>query len=368
MPKTNKVIFSRTNQQRVRRMKNREISFQEQFNEKNIKCCSLNKLLRASPEELIALVPILKKIAQHNKKTNDLIMDGCFSFGPEVNETEVNENLFEHLQKHYAGHRGKTLKYTFQTKKDRFRETIIKDSQDIFNNCLKISAENSIKKYFNSVDVSKYNPTDKYLNDQRENALSKNPIIEYFEPVKEIIISEAPDPPKLNLNVIVVSKEPMKTQIKKIKSLKIEPVPITQSEKFESSESDNEDLDDFESNIKKEMDTDRDINTTEDLRKFAKLIKKQINTDLKERVSEFLDNQPMQGYEHLQDDREHKDTKENIIMDFAFQFKSVKRKNPLLTKWTSRNPISTNKIINSMVSRIIANRNREITNYKKCEL
>ena len=176
MPKSNKVIFSRTIQQQVRRMKTRETTFQEQFTEKNIKCCSLDKLLRSSPEEILSLVPILKKIAQHNKKTNDLIMGGYFSFGPEVNETEINENLFEHIQAQYAGHRGKTLKYTLQDKKDRFRETIIKDNQDTFNNCLKISAENAIKKYFDSVDVSKYKPTDTYLKKQEQKEQSKNPI------------------------------------------------------------------------------------------------------------------------------------------------------------------------------------------------
>ena len=128
MPKINSKVKSRNQQQQLRRMREREVVFASKFTESSITCCSLSKLFQASETEINALIPILKKIIQHNIKVQELIKERCYT--PErIATDEFNTGLFEYLTEKYKGVAGQKLKYKNSDRKDKFRQTVIEQSQ-----------------------------------------------------------------------------------------------------------------------------------------------------------------------------------------------------------------------------------------------
>lgn len=360
MPKTNKPVLSKTNQQRVRRMKEREVAFQQQFDEAGIECCSLERLYRASPDEIKALIPIMKKLVQHNKKVNDLIMNKSFSFGATTSD-EINQELLNHLATKYKGVKGKELKYKHQDRKDKFREIVIKDNQDIFNNCLKIEAENTIKTLYVSIDVNDFDPPTRYYDREAKLESDSMPVINmHVQP--EIVKIDAPLPPKVNMSCVVVNPREKTPQEKappvKATPVKTPPVKTTLLDDADSS-SDEDDLEAFEQKNDVLVNTDKDETHSLDLKTYANSIKKIIKGNMKERINTYLLNidDANNEYEHLEEDNhgyiEHVETPQDIIECFALHFKRPKRGSKKeLYKWTIRNPTATKKIISKMYKSI----------------
>lgn len=182
MPKINSKVFSADQQQRLRRMKNQSLKLVESF--ENIKCVSLYKLYEATEAELLALIPLIKKVITHNAKTAELIAEDCYR--PDtVKADEYNIPLYNELIIKYDTHAGKTLKYKLDHKKEAFKSTIIADNQELFNNNLSIANDNAIKKLFNDIDISNYQITDRFLKREAKEADEK-----------AIIINEEPITPK----------------------------------------------------------------------------------------------------------------------------------------------------------------------------
>ena len=216
MPRLNGKVNSRNDQQKLRRMREREADFVAKFTENNITCVTFEQLLKGSEAELTALIPIIKKIIQHQEKVNELIASNVFRLEP-ISANEINTELYEYLQDQYKGIASKTLKYKNSDRKDVFRETIIKENQLQFNNCLTIEAENTIKKFFDDIDISNYEPTTLFYKREEEERKANQTWINTEEKKEEPIIYEPPPPP-----------EPVQTPMKPVKPKKIkkpEPTP-----------------------------------------------------------------------------------------------------------------------------------------------
>lgn len=158
MPKINSKVFSKDQQQKLRRMAQREAQFEAQFAENNIKCCTLDRLYATSTTELTDLLGIIKKMIQHNKKTDDLIAEGCYKSDAIIDD--YDDEMSNYLAEKYKGQKGKILKYTYCHQKDKFREEVINDNQLQFNNRLSTKMETSIKKLYDDIDISGYELTD----------------------------------------------------------------------------------------------------------------------------------------------------------------------------------------------------------------
>ena len=89
MPKINTKVNSRMDQQKLRRMKEREAKFTTQFTENAITCVSFEQLLRGSNSELESLIPIIKKIIQHKEKVDSLITANLFRLEV-ISTNEIN--------------------------------------------------------------------------------------------------------------------------------------------------------------------------------------------------------------------------------------------------------------------------------------
>ena len=196
MPKINSKVFTADQQQRLRRMKNQSLKLVESF--ENIKCVSLYKLYEATEAELLALIPLIKKVITHNAKTAELIAEDCYRPEP-IKADEYNISLYNELIIKYDTHAGKTLKYKLDHKKEAFKSTIIADNQELFNNNLSIANDNAIKKLFNDIDISNYQITDRFLKreakeaDEKAIIINEEPITPKKERIKRVKPSEKPD-------------------------------------------------------------------------------------------------------------------------------------------------------------------------------
>lgn len=351
--------FSKLQLQKIRRHTLKEAKLQDDFSNYNIKCCNYSDLINAEVVELDKLSSIIKKIKIHRKATDRLLQEKLIDNDEIKEPLKLHKPLLAYLQEEYKGVKGQKIKFTHENK-DKRRQIIIQEHQDKFNNCLTIEAENSITELFNGITDLKV--SFKYYDDLRKSELLKIPMIEPVEEEQvpaENLILDAPELPKIDINLVVVNKK----LIKKNK-LTVKPAIITD----DVNDSDDEDINDFELRIKRESSIDQDVNSKEDLKKWSSLIKKQIKADLRERMDEFLFNEPVNDeYSHLEDERNEKttETKSDIINDFLRPFKTVKNRNKTLTNWTSRNPASTKKIIEKLIIRIEASIKRENTIYEK---
>lgn len=287
MPKINTKVNTRDQQQRLRRMKQREADFEEKLSENNINCVSLDKLYGASKAELLALIPIIKKIIQHNEKTAVLISERVYN-PPEISTDEYNTELYDYLKDTYKGHKGKTLKYTYCHQKDRFRQTIIAENQLQINNCLPIAVENSIKKLFNNIDISDYNISETYI---RNETKARDAKIEaqreaqretQRETQREIVIPEAPPPPTPTPETMTPLK-PTKKPTKK-------PTAKPAYESCINSDSDS----DIEADIKAleiRDTTDQDTNTPEDIKRWRNKISKLWKDEIEDHFNNIEDDE-----------------------------------------------------------------------------
>ena len=357
MPKINSKVNSRAQQQRLRRMRERESDFASKFTDNSITCCSLPKLYRASETELTALIPILKKIIQHNSKVQELIQERCYT--PErIARDEYNTGLFEHLTEKYKGVAGQKLKFKNSDKKDKFRETVIKENQLQFNNCLPREVENSIVKLFDSINTANFTPTEKFYEDQKKEAEARQEwVIPEVEEPEEI--PEPPEPPTPTRTPLKPKKiKKIKKETKKIKK-ETTPPPVCEPD----SESDS----DIEEDIKKmEMreNTDQDSNTKDDLKQWRAKLNKLWKDDIEEHYNDINDDDD----EDYNKDLNHEENEQQMIARLTEKYlnetqsiiklyinKSKNLQNGTkaqIGKWTSRNPISLNKIITSIVKKI----------------
>jgi hypothetical protein len=183
MPKINSKVFTADQQQRRRRMKERNQKFIEEFDKNNIKCVSLYKLYDASADELTALIPIIKKIIIHNAKTAELIKEGVYKPDP-IKADEYNVSLYNTLFAKYNNQHGKKLKYKYDHKKETFKQTIIEENQDLFNKNMSSNNSNTITKLFNDIDISKFELSERFINKEKKAAEAKKAIIDE-EPKEE---------------------------------------------------------------------------------------------------------------------------------------------------------------------------------------
>jgi hypothetical protein len=195
MPKINSKVFTADQQQRRRRMKERNKKFIEEFDKNNIKCVSLYKLYDASADELTALIPIIKKIIIHNAKTAELIKEGVYKPEP-IKPDEYNVSLYNTLFAKYNNQHGKTLKYKYDHKKDTFKQTIIEENQELFNKNISSNNSNTITKLFNDIDISKFELSERFINKEKKAAEEKKAIIVEEEPKEEKKKKEPKPKPK----------------------------------------------------------------------------------------------------------------------------------------------------------------------------
>ena len=374
MPKIKSKVNSRNDQQKLRRMREREADFVAKFTENNITCVTFEQLLRGSKSELESLIPLIKKIIQHQEKVNELIASNVFRLEP-ISANEINTELYEYLQDQYKGIASKTLKYKNSDRKDVFRETIIKENQLQFNNCLTIEAENTIKKFFDDIDISNYEPTTLFYKREEEERKANQTWINTEEKKEEPIIYEPPPPP-----------EPVQTPMKPVKPKKIkkpeptpppppppmkpEPVkaePIKQTPPPPPYEADYDS--DIEADIKaleERERTDQDNNTADDIKTWKKKLNKLWKEDILnifENINDVDDDDgeydktlSHEQYEKKVNDRllkKYEQEAVSIIQLYINRTKNQTRGTKAdIGKWAGRNPVSLKKVITSIVNTI----------------
>jgi hypothetical protein len=365
MPKINTKVNTRDQQQRLRRMRQREADFEEKLSINCNNCVSLDKLYGASKAELMALIPIIKKIIQHNEKTAVLISERVYN-PPEISTDEYNTELYDYLKESYKGHKGKTLKYTYCHQKDRFRQTIIVENQLQINNCLPITVENTIKKLFNNIDISDYKISETYLRNEKKARETQRETQPETQP--EIIIPEAPLPPTPTPEMLTPHKPPKKKASvpaapKKPKGYRnyttkkkaaAPPAPADESDS------------DIEGDIK-ELEirdiTDQDTNTPEDLKQWRNKISKLWKDEIEDHFNNIEDDED--DYEEYSKGVSiNSDTKrinnrlrekyENQIPSLVHLYinrtKTQTRGSKLdIGTWAGRNPVILKKMITSIV-------------------
>ena len=361
MPKINSPVKSKAQQQQLRRMRERETDFISKFKNHNITCCSFERLLRASEAEITALIPLLKKIIQHNQKVNVLIADKCFT-PDKIITNECNEPLLEYLQIQYKGHKGKTLKYKNSDRKDRFRETILIENQLQFNNCLSIETENSIKKFYDNIDISDYVITDTYLKNEAKERELKDVWINTKEIEPEIIICEPEDPPKPIKTPMKPTKKKATKKIKKETKVEIITQPIRQQPPPEY-ESDS-DIEADVAELELRENTDQDNITDDDIKKWKKTLGKLWKDDLADQfgmIDEY-DNQAEYNknitHKEFQSralewmTTKHEEEIPQLINTFMMRsVNQLRGSKAYIGKWSSKNPVSLKKVIVSIVKK-----------------
>jgi hypothetical protein len=286
-----------------------------------------------------------------------------------ISSDEINNELLEHLQTTYKGHKSTTLKYKNSDRKDIFRKTIIEQNQLQFNNCLTEKTENTIKKFFDSIDISDYDPSTSYFKKEEEERKSKETWINTDEIKEEPILYEPPPPPT-----------PIKTPLKPTKAKQTKPTKPTKpeqkpdeiiSKELKSLTNDfrptppppppyEADYDsDIESDIKalelKES-TDQDVNTPDDIKKWKTKINKLWIDD----ITEIFENI---NYDDDDDDDENEAIKkiikkyntetDSIIKTYITRTKSQTRGSKAeIGAWAVKNPVSLKKVITSIVKTI----------------
>ncbi len=316
MPKTNQRVNTAADRQRVRRMKVNEEVLREMFTASGISCVSLDKLLRVPPTEIVSLIAILKKLKIHNKNVVDLVERGCFRFESKVVEDDVNADLLTYLQEKYAGAKGMALKYMYDHRKDKFRKEIIQGNQDVFNNCLDKTAEKTIIRLFDSIDISDYVPPARVLEEMKPAPL---PIIE--PPIVQRPVAE----PKVKATKVKATKvKATKVKATKVKATKVKALNA---------------WDEAEAALTKNINVDKDDPNTEDVKEHKNAIKKIINDEMRAAVEDLLADE----FDDF--------ARDSIIEDFARRFRRTmpeKHKHFTLYQWTSRNPNALMKIIGKL--------------------
>ena len=350
MPKINSKVFTKTQQQSLRRMKERTTAFESQFAENKIECVSLNKLYTATNAELTALLPIIKKMIQHNDKVNKLITERCFK-PDEIKSDEYNIKLYDYLMIQYKGVKGQNLKYNNCHRKDKFRESVLLDNQLEFNNMISIENENTIKKLFNDIDIDSYEPSTRALEKTQKEITEKRAVhIEAVE--QEIIIPDAPEitTPKSIPTPVKKPKRVRRTKAEMLEARKPKPeipqvIELIVEDVAEYSDSD------IEEDIKKlelRDNNDQDNNTDYDIQQWRSKINRLWKSDIEDDFSLIFD-----------DDDD--DTRFNkIIETYVNRTKrQVRGRNEKIGYWANRNPISLKKIITSIIKSINNKINKE---------
>ena len=371
MPRLNTKVNSRNDQQKLRRMREREADFVAKFTENNITCVTFEQLLRGSKSELESLIPIIKKIIQHQEKVNELIASNVFRLEP-ISANEINTELYEYLQDQYKGIASKTLKYKNSDRKDVFRETIIKENQLQFNNCLTIEAENTIKKFFDDIDISNYEPTTLFYKREEEERKANLKWINTEEKEEEPIIYEPPPPPE---PVKTPMKPTKQKKIKKPEPVKAEPVkpePIKTPMKPETTPPPPYEAD-YDSEIEADIKaleererTDQDNNTADDIKTWKKKLNKLWKEDITNAFENINDVDDDDGeYDKtLSHEQYEQKVKNKLLKKYEQEAVSIiqlyinRTKNQTrgtkadIGKWAGRNPVSLKKVITSIVNTI----------------
>jgi hypothetical protein len=364
MPKINTKVYTKSQQQSLRRMKERTSAFETQFIDNNINCVSLDRLYCATADELTALLPIIKKIIQHNEKVAKLVSDNCFRHD-EIKSDEYNPKLYDYLMIQYKGVKGQNLKYKNCHRKDEFRQSVLNENQLEFNNTMSIENENTIKKLFNDIDINSYEPCTREIEKTKKETAEKRAIhIEAVE--KEIIIPDAPLVP----DTIIKHCESI-TPVKKPKRVRRTKAEMLEAKKPEKEMSDTKKLEivaqeiakieeeyeydsDIEGDIKRleeREQTDQDKNTEYDLNQWKTKINKLWKTEIEEGLSSVFDD-------------EDDDTRINDLINMYIQRTKgqIRGRNEKLGYWANRNHTSLKKIIVAIVKSI----NNKINKDNEC--
>ena len=284
--------------QRIRRHKAKETQLRDTYEAGRIRCCTFDNLVNATVDELDSLTQIIKKVKIHRKATDRMLAAHLLDNPEIVEEKEINEGLLDYLMNEYKGVRGKKLKFKYGNH-DRRREIIVKENGHVFQNCFTRATENTISELFNQ--IGEYNPTAKYNADEIKADLAKRPRF-------------VPEP---------------------------EPEP--------------EDDSDIEGDLKsqEELDnTDQDKVSSLDRTQWRKKINKLWKESIKETM-EMID---------CDDDGNVPEEELNNLIDvYTGRTKRQTRGlNAAIGAWAVRNPVSTKKVITSIITSIIKNMDKEM--------
>jgi hypothetical protein len=249
-----------------------------------------------------------------------------------VEEKEINEGLLDYLMTEYKGVRGKKLKFKYGNH-DRRREIIVKENEQVFQNCFTRATENTIRELFNQ--IGEYNPTDKYNADEIKADWAKRP---RFVPEPVAVAEPEPEP------------EPEPEEV-----LEPEPEAVLEPEPEAVLEPESEPDSDIEGDLKaqEEFDhTDQDKVTALDRTQWRKKINKLWKESIKETM-EMID---------CDDDGNVPEEELNNLIDvYTGRTKRQTRGlNAAIGAWAVRNPVSTKKVITSIITAIIKNMDKEM--------
>ena len=325
--------FTKLQLQKIRRHKAKEEDLKNLFNTTHIECCKFDKIVNATVDELDNLTAFIKKIKIHRKATDRMITEHLIIPQEIKEEVLINTGMYEHLNNVYNGILGKRLKYKYCHRKDKFRETVISDNQLQFNNCLSIEIENTIKKFFNDIDISSYEPTTRDLEKEKKEREAKRKII-MPKPQPEIIIPEPLSPP-IPEHVITKPKRTKPKPKPKSKPIEIIPEPTSDSDS---------DIEEDVKRLESRENTDQDDNTPYDI--------KQWQTKIYRLWKDEIDNALNSPNDYENDEAEEKGFN-NIINIYINRTKAqIRGRTELIGLWAGRNPVSLKKIIVSIVKKI----------------
>ena len=289
--------FSKLQLQRMRRHKAKETQLRDTYEAGRIRCCTFDNLVNATIDELDSLTQLIKKVKIHRKATDRMLAAHLLDNPEIVEEKEINEGLLDYLMNEYKGVRGKKLKFKYGNH-DRRREIIVKENGHVFQNCFTRATENTIRELFNQ--IGEYNPTAKYNADEIKADLAKRP---RFVPEPE-----------------------------------------------------SEDDSDIEGDLKsqEELDnTDQDKVSSLDRTQWRKKIGKLWKESIKETIS-MID-------EYDEDGKLPEEELNNLIDVYTGRTKRQTRGlNAAIGAWAVRNPVSTKKVISSIITSIIKNMDKEM--------
>lgn len=165
----------------ISQMKKRSDELKSLFDNGDFNFCTFDSLSGITKDQAVRFGAFLKKVAIHSETVQKAIANKVIS-APPTAIVETNDSLFEHLSKKYKGTKAKELKFDNTDRKDRFRQSVINDNQLQFNNCIKQSAENTIIKFFDSININEFEPTDGYYEKKKEEVKKRLEIVEIVEP------------------------------------------------------------------------------------------------------------------------------------------------------------------------------------------
>ena len=299
--------------QKIRRHAAREQKLSDAFNATPT-CCQYKDIVNASVYELDHLAAMIKKIKIHRKATDRLIKEKLIIDVEIKEELAIDGELLAHLNNKYSGIKGKRLKYK-SSRKDKQREFIITENLDVLHNCFSTATENTIKKFYNDIDLSRYEPSSRD-----------------YEALKGTKTKAEPPPEKC---------EVPKTIIKETKC-KIVTIPLKQSEPAPDDSDSDSDIESYIKKVELKKTIDRDTNTKDEINGWKKKINKLFREEIEDDLCKACDT-----------DEDEEGRTVSLVNAYISRTKRKNRgKYAKIGKWANRNPQSTRKIIQAIIDKI----------------